>query len=1081
MLHYKHPFHNLSKILLAIAFSLSLVVDGRPQNAVTQESGCQSQVALSLKACGLDSCDTPVALFSGDTKVRHQDFAPGQTHCYQLEVTEDRQFIRIWVDQHNIDVVTTVCGPDHKPITRIDSSSGTSGREPVTFIANARGTYSIVIEAPGANTPPGSVDVTLADRRPAEPPDEVRIKAERAFFAADVFRVEEGDVSQQCAADSFRTALELYQQLNDERGEAQTRNLLGFSLAKLHRLSEALKFLLPAPEIWVKLRDPYGQAEALNNIGFSYAGLGEAELALKAYEAALPLWPAARKNTTDAQKLADIDTSEGYTLTNLAEYYNDLGDSDRALQSFIDLLPLSRRSQVQIDYANNLKNIGLVYNAKQDYKQARVYFWEANRQLPQNQDTNVLGLKAAILNSIGAMNVRLGDEAQGFRDFDEALKLYKQLNYQLGDAIIANSYGKAYYMKGGDADKRTAVAYYLKALNVLDAMEDPAHTASTLYNLAQVQRDLGLFPEARASIEEAINYVETVRAKVGSSELKSLFFSERYFYYQLYIELLMDMHTAQPSDGYDKLSLQVSERARARRLLDLLNKAHVGDSGERPVVPERVVTAQTMFTDALKRRRQVVSGPHTPAQTQEIENLVRSREESYRNLQREIRYTDVASLLQPYPLSFDEIRRLLDTETMILEYEVGEKKGFLWAVSSDIKKPLITKELPGRAEIESMVKEFRRALTAPGCRIKHEATDERRTRLEVAQQAYVSAAKQLGDMLLGSTIASQLGKNRLVIIADGPLQLIPFGAITASGSSNVARGEKDIREGVAPLVIAHEIIYLPSLTSLDEMRQVISGRVRGPKSLLAFADPVFSSDDERAKNLGPNLAGRSNALNLSQNAELDLMGKFTRGPECDQGDYLARLPGTLQEARNIIALVPDRTRQKLADSFDANMATLMSPAARDYSILHLATHAFVPPQAPERATIVLSLIDSRGQPQQGLVRLKDISQLKLRADLVTLSACETSIGKDIKGEGLVGLARGFMYAGVPRVVASLWKVDDEATAELMSKFYLAMLVDDLPAAAALRRAKIDMYEHPKKPEWSLPFYWAGFTLQGEWR
>jgi CHAT domain-containing protein len=144
-------------------------------------------------------------------------------------------------------------------------------------------------------------------------------------------------------------------------------------------------------------------------------------------------------------------------------------------------------------------------------------------------------------------------------------------------------------------------------------------------------------------------------------------------------------------------------------------------------------------------------------------------------------------------------------------------------------------------------------------------------------------------------------------------------------------------------------------------------------------------------------------------------------------------------------------------------------------VLHLATHAFVPASQPEQATLVLSLWNERGEPQLGHLGLAEISRLDLSADLVTLSACETGLGKEVEGEGLVGLARGFMYAGTRRVAASLWKVEDRSTAELMSTFYDGIFRRKLTPAAALRRAQIAMFSRPRKPSWKAPFFWAGFS------
>jgi CHAT domain-containing protein len=164
--------------------------------------------------------------------------------------------------------------------------------------------------------------------------------------------------------------------------------------------------------------------------------------------------------------------------------------------------------------------------------------------------------------------------------------------------------------------------------------------------------------------------------------------------------------------------------------------------------------------------------------------------------------------------------------------------------------------------------------------------------------------------------------------------------------------------------------------------------------------------------------------------------------------------------------------------FAASRTVATTDQLRDYRIVHFATHGLINNQHPDLSGIVLSLVDEQGRPQNGFLRLYDIYNLKLDADLVVLSACQTALGKNIKGEGLVGLTRGFMYAGAPRVVASFWRIDDRATADFMKRFYSAMLKDGLKPAAALRAAQVSMSQDKR---WQSPHYWAAFTIQGEWR
>ena len=195
------------------------------------------------------------------------------------------------------------------------------------------------------------------------------------------------------------------------------------------------------------------------------------------------------------------------------------------------------------------------------------------------------------------------------------------------------------------------------------------------------------------------------------------------------------------------------------------------------------------------------------------------------------------------------------------------------------------------------------------------------------------------------------------------------------------------------------------------------------------------------------------------------------------GDFtFARLPHTRQEAKDILALTPKGTGRESLD-FEASRATASSQDLSQYRIIHFATHALLNSQHPELSGVVLSLVDPEGRPQDGFLRLYEIYNLKLGADLVVLSACRTALGKEIKGEGLVGLTRGFMYAGAARVIASLWGVEDRTTAGLMKSFYSEMLLKRQRPAAALRTAQLHMLREKRLP----PYFWAAFVLQGDWK
>jgi len=237
-----------------------------------------------------------------------------------------------------------------------------------------------------------------------------------------------------------------------------------------------------------------------------------------------------------------------------------------------------------------------------------------------------------------------------------------------------------------------------------------------------------------------------------------------------------------------------------------------------------------------------------------------------------------------------------------------------------------------------------------------------------------------------------------------------------------------------------------------------------------LADPVFENNDPRITHNAPNALDHSSELLAVRRALRDA------GVTAD-GLQVPRLIASGREADEITALAPRRTSLK-AVGFAASRDRVFSPELASYRIVHIATHGIINNERPELSGIVLSLFDQQGKSQNGFLRLRDIYNLKLPADLVVLSACSTALGKDVKGEGLIGLTRGFMHAGAAGVVASLWKVDDEATAELMKHFYTALFKKGLPPAAALRDAQLELMKYPR---WQSPYYWAGFVIQGQYQ
>jgi hypothetical protein len=422
-------------------------------------------------------------------------------------------------------------------------------------------------------------------------------------------------------------------------------------------------------------------------------------------------------------------------------------------------------------------------------------------------------------------------------------------------------------------------------------------------------------------------------------------------------------------------------------------------------------------------------------------------------------------------------RSLLDGETALLEYSLGEERSFLWVVS---EQGFRSHELAGRAEIERAAHCFHWLITAYGeppagealaaeeaaCLAErlasyrrsppggHSVAVRRHRRREIAA-AFERSGAELSALVLAPAVADSPLPYRLAVVSDGALEYVPFAALPEPG------------RGSRPLVAAHELVRLPSASVLA-LQRTQPGPAAAPAGELAVvADPVYTPDD-------PRVVARSRETASEPGTET---GAGERGAP----GRFRRLDFSGEEAAAIVRLAGARGTY-LAEGAAANRERVLSGALSGYRYVHFATHAVVDTQYPQLSRLVLSLVDSEGRPvDDGFLRLHDIYGLALEdTDMVVLSACDTALGRAIRGEGLVGLTRGFLYAGAERVVASLWQVQDAATARLMERFYRGLLVERLPPAQALRSAQLSILEEPGSAS-AFPYFWGGFVLQGEWR
>lgn len=894
---------------------------------------------------------------------------------------------------------------------------------------------------------------------------------------------------------------------------------------------EALELLIQAQKIGDSLEQPLLASGVLRELARVYFTLGELQRALDLYAQALEL-----------QQSVEARQQKAETLLGLSRTYRDLGEYDLALETCELALNLLREMNNSFLEAQAYQERGHIHLKQDRYEEALEEFEKAHRllgevhlslgaleatrimigrasaytslqQYPQALEAaasalsiarNIPFLESSALRIRGKIHIAMGEPRKALDDFSLALDRARTPNFPLAalaETVALENIGEAHQEL---EEFPQAVEAFARALELDRESGDRVREARSLHHLAQVERQRDRLDEAQGYAEATLAVVESLRGNLVSPELRTSYVATAYEYHEFYIDLLMQRHWQSPDSALDALAFQASERARARGLLELLAEAKAEiRQGVEPQLLQEERTLQQRIQQAEKHRAELHSKPSPPALRQQAKQQVRQLLSQYQELQDRIRAAspEYAALQYPEPLTLTEVQQqVLDEETMLLQYSLGEERSYLWVVTQE---ELHSYELPSRATIENAAKALYAKVTGqtvPEARNRGLDTVERSCNepatsanapASACNPAWQGSARQLVELLL-APMAAQLEQNgdikRLVFVGDGVLQYVPFGALPSPESPETSP---------ELLLDRYEVVGLPSSSTLATLRQ-FDDPSPAPESLAIFADPVFgktdvrvqrsaSRDSEVAQPTAPPAQAApivvASSQDLASHQSQAIFAQATQNARSARGEWedeevWARLPGTRQEAEAIAQLVDtDALLQKY--DFEVTHQTVTDPGAlSQYRFVHFATHGNLDSADPQLSGLVLSLVDEAGTPKNGYLRLHDIFNLELGADLVVLSACQTGLGETIRGEGVVGLTRGFMYAGSPRVVVSLWNVDDHSTAFLMSEFYQNMLERQMSPAAALRAAQQTVRENP---QWASPFYWAGFTLQGEWR
>lgn len=847
--------------------------------------------------------------------------------------------------------------------------------------------------------------------------------------------------NQKLAMQTVERSLQMWQSISDKKGSARAYGLLSDLQIVDNNLGDAVKSNEAALSIWRELNLPDEQAGILINLGFIEYRKGA--------------WQECISFLTQAQGLL-VEDSEPFRMgqinAGIAEAFMESGIPEAGLTNAKRAVEYYRRAEDPRGVVSTSWDVGKAYYLLRDYPAALA-------QLQQTaKEADAIGVQRIVAfchDFMGRTYAAIGENERAAQEYQKALSLYTQLQNPREVARTRVLIGNI-YAKRGETDK--ARNEFQQAIKAFDHLADAVNQSAALHALGKLELAQYNLDVAEDYLKRTVGVTDNIRRLTTTTDLMTAVSATVHDRYESYIECLMRQHDRQPGQGFAVRAFEVSEEARARSLAELLRATQTNlVAGLDPELSEREKSLRQSLHAQENQRLKLLGQADKAEELNDVQTELASVEAQYTQVREQIRaqYPAYDQITRSTAMSLDEIRSyvLHDDKNLLLEYGLADESSYLWVVS---RTEFSSFRLPGRSEIDKSTEDIYALLSV----MPSVPTED-------AERKLWSAILALSKMLLGPA-AEKLGDKRLIIVADGALQSIPFQvlvspSVLANNSDGVTAG-KDIR----PLVLDHEVVNQPSASTLALLLRESAKRKRATGSVAILADPVFEADDPRiAQHRQP---GSQTPTALSHASAI------RRDFEQSNNGYIPRLLASREEADAIIRVVPSNTGFK-ALGFEANRATVATAALSQHGIIHFATHAKVSNKRPESSGIVLSLFNAQGEPQNGYLRMSDIYGLKLPVDLVVLSACQTAVGQHVRGEGLIGLTRGFMYAGASGVTASLWKVDDDATAELMKRFYEGMFRDSLTPAAALRQAQIAMWQQKR---WRAPYYWAGFIIQGRY-
>jgi CHAT domain-containing protein/Tfp pilus assembly protein PilF len=816
---------------------------------------------------------------------------------------------------------------------------------------------------------------------------------------------------------TFNSALELAGKIGSKEHEVKCLRQLSLIYWAKQDLKNFLSINERSLKMAQELNDRREKAKSLINTGLYYLKMGDYSRALNCYSDAL-----------DTSRDTKNKRDESLCLKNIGLILSQLGFYERSLDYLLEAHDIDRQSgnivffsQNMINLGEGFRNRGLIFANREDLYKALDYFTEALDSGQRNGDKET---ELRALNNIGNIHLNL----EKYYSAETYFRLTQQIAEKVQDSEarieVLNNLGICNF-KTENVEK--AQTYFQAALEQGKPVGKDKILWETLFYLGRCYEEKGAIEKALDCYRNSIDAIEHIRSKIIFDYHKVGFMKNKLKVYEAVVDLLYWRNKDNISSNKAEEIFYTVERAKARAFLETLGEEKRDFRGRlNPSLEKKENEVSSRISAVIQ---EMAKRDLSPSRRLDLQKTLKRFEDEYLNFISRIRVEvpDIANVVFPLPIRVKQAQEwLLDEKTAILEYFLGEKNSLLFLMT---KKKLNIFPLPPRKEIESSINAYIKLLSDPP---KGEWTGA------------LAAERLSRDLLFPAMKILPQSVERLIFIPDGPLLYLPFDtlALLSAGRSS----------GEDFLISKYTISYAPSCSSLLFLKER-KKKDRYVRNLLAFGNPLPPSD-----------MASDGKKNIS-------VANILRETYEGQGFDFSSLPQSDREIKYISSFFSKNDRT-ICLHREASKEMIRNISLEDYQIIHFACHGFIDEKIPYRSALVLSW--NEHSREDGFLQVREIANLRLAAELVVLSACETGRGRIENGEGILGITRSFFYSGARSVVSALWKIGDKATAMFMRRFYYYLSLEN-DKAQAVRLAKLALL----RSKYSHPFYWAPFVLHGE--